>query len=60
MSLAKTGSTTLYSESLLRPLRKLDRLVFYAWQRLYQSHAIWHVFVLGGALCHFVAAVRLF
>lgn len=43
MSLTKTASTTLYSESLLRPLRKLDRLVFYAWQRLYQSHAIWHV-----------------
>lgn len=35
-------------------------VIFYAWQRLYQSHAVWHVFVLGGALCHFVAAVSLF
>jgi hemolysin III len=27
--------------------------VFYAWQSLKWSHAIWHVFVLAGSLCHF-------
>jgi hemolysin III len=27
-------------------------VVFYAWQRPYH-HAIWHLFVLGGSLCHY-------
>lgn len=35
-------------------------VLFYAWQNLRQSHAIWHLFVLAGAFCHFVAAVSLF
>lgn len=26
---------------------------FYRWDRLFLNHAIWHVFVLGGALSHF-------
>lgn len=25
---------------------------FYAWQRLRHSHAIWHLFVMGGVACH--------
>jgi hemolysin III len=29
---------------------------FYVWSRRY-AHAIWHVFVLGGATCHLVAIV---
>ena len=32
-------------------------VVFYAWTRLRYSHAIWHVFVLAGSLCHYVAVV---
>jgi len=27
--------------------------IFYAWKRLVFNHAIWHLFVLGGAVCHF-------
>jgi hemolysin III len=27
--------------------------VFYAWKSLKWSHAIWHLFVLAGSLCHF-------
>lgn len=27
--------------------------VFYAWKRLKFAHAIWHLFVLAGSLCHF-------
>jgi hemolysin III len=27
--------------------------VFYAWKSLKWSHAIWHLFVLSGSLCHF-------
>lgn len=30
-------------------------VVFYAWSRLPFNHAIWHLFVLGGSLCHVVA-----
>lgn len=26
---------------------------FYAWKRLPYNHAIWHLFVLGGSVCHF-------
>ena len=28
-------------------------VVFYIWKRLKFAHAIWHVFVLAGSLCHF-------
>jgi len=29
--------------------------VFYLWERLPYHHAIWHVFVLAGSVCHFFA-----
>lgn len=29
-------------------------VVFYRWDRLFLNHAIWHVFVLGGAFSHFL------
>lgn len=32
-------------------------LVFYAWERLPFSHAIWHVFVILGSICHYCAVV---
>jgi len=32
--------------------------VFYAWKRLPFNHAIWHLFVLGGSICHFIAVYR--
>lgn len=32
-------------------------LIFYAWGSLPYNHAVWHVFVLGGSACHFVAIV---
>ena len=28
-------------------------VVFYAWNKLPFNHAIWHIFVLGGSVCHF-------
>jgi len=30
-------------------------VVFFAWERLPYNHAIWHVFVLAGSLCHCLA-----
>jgi hemolysin III len=32
-------------------------VAFYAWTRLRYSHAIWHLFVLAGSVCHYVAVV---
>ena len=31
--------------------------VFYGWHKLKFHHAVWHLFVLGGSLCHVVAVL---
>lgn len=33
-------------------------VVFYVWESLRYSHAIWHLFVLGGSACHFFLFYR--
>ena len=33
--------------------------LFYAWDRLPYNHTVWHLFVLAGSVCHFVAVVPL-
>lgn len=30
-------------------------VIFYGWHKLPYNHAIWHLFVLGGSICHFFA-----
>ncbi len=30
---------------------------FYAWKSKRYTHAVWHLFVLGGVACHFVAVL---
>jgi hemolysin III len=30
-------------------------LVFFAWEKLLFHHAIWHLFVLAGSICHYFA-----
>jgi hemolysin III len=30
-------------------------LLFYAWKRFIYHHAIWHLFVLAGSICHYLA-----
>ncbi len=32
-------------------------VIFFLWERLPFSHAIWHLFVLGGSTCHYVAVL---
>ena len=34
-------------------------VIFYALNRLPYNHAIWHLFVLGGSVCHFVAVIAI-
>ena len=31
---------------------------FFAWEKLPYHHAIWHVFVIGGSVCHYIAVMR--
>jgi hemolysin III len=30
-------------------------VIFYIWKRLFLHHAIWHLFVLAGSICHFLS-----
>ncbi len=30
-------------------------VIFFSWEKLPHHHAIWHVFVLTGSICHFLA-----
>jgi len=32
-------------------------IIFYSWKRLPYSHAIWHLFVLGGSISHYFAVL---
>lgn len=32
-------------------------VIFYAWKKLPYAHAVWHLFVLGGSICHFFAVL---
>ncbi len=32
-------------------------VIFFASKRIPHNHAVWHVFVLGGSICHYVAVV---
>ncbi len=42
---------------LLGGLAYTGGVVFYGWQRLPYHHAIWHVFVMAGSICHFFAVL---
>jgi len=33
-------------------------VIFYAWKRLPYNHAIWHLFVLAGSICHYLAVLQ--
>lgn len=33
--------------------------VFYVWRKLPFSHGVWHLFVMAGSLCHFLAVLLL-
>ena len=34
-------------------------IIFLAWRRIPYNHAVWHLFVLGGSICHFWAVFNL-
>lgn len=32
-------------------------VIFFAWHRLRYAHLVWHLFVIGGSVCHFFAVL---
>lgn len=32
-------------------------VIFFAWRKLPYNHAVWHLFVLGGSVCHYFAVL---
>jgi hemolysin III len=32
-------------------------VAFYAWERLRYAHAVWHLFVLSGSVCHYISVM---
>lgn len=50
-SLSTSGMAWLIAGGLAYTLG----VVFYLWKRLPYNHAIWHVFVLAGSLCHYIS-----
>ncbi len=32
-------------------------IIFYAWHKLRYAHLVWHLFVIGGSVCHFLAVL---
>ena len=32
-------------------------VIFLSWERVRHHHAIWHLFVLGGSICHYIAVL---
>jgi hemolysin III len=33
-------------------------VIFYSWEKLPYGHAVWHLFVIGGSVCHFFAVLN--
>lgn len=50
-ALAPTGLKLLFAGGLAYTLG----VIFYAWEKLPYNHAIWHVIVLVGSICHFLS-----
>jgi len=50
-NISDTGMTLLVAGGLSYSLG----IVFFVWRKLPFNHAIWHLFVLGGSICHVLA-----
>lgn len=52
-ALSRPGLIMLFAGGLAYSLGT----VFYLWKRLPYHHAVWHLFVLAGSICHFFAVL---
>jgi hemolysin III len=34
-------------------------VIFYAWHKMPYNHAVWHLFVIGGSVCHYFSILPL-
>lgn len=50
--------TVVFSWILAGGASYMGGVVFYLWKKLYYQHAIWHLFVLGGSVSHYIALVH--
>ena len=49
------GSTPIVAGFLIGALLLV---AFFAWERLRYSHAVWHLFVVAGSVCHYIAILQ--
>jgi hemolysin III len=52
------GTTSLIS-LLIGGIFYTSGILFYKWRKLPFSHAIWHLFVIGGSASHFLSIIQL-
>lgn len=52
------GTTSLIS-LLIGGIFYTSGILFYKWRKLPFSHAVWHLFVIGGSACHFLSVIQL-
>lgn len=57
--LMNKAPATLIMWMLIGGASYLLGVIFYAWKKLPYHHPIWHLFVLGGAICHFFGMLSL-
>ena len=48
-------SPTTFNLLVIGGLSYLLGVIFYAWKKFTYHHAIWHLFVTGGSVCHFLS-----
>ena len=48
-------TTTTFNLLIIGGLSYLLGVIFYAWKKFCYHHAIWHLFVMGGSVCHFLS-----
>lgn len=53
-------SSFTLSMLLVGGLSYMIGVIFYIWKKLTYHHAIWHVFVFGGSLAHYLAVFTIF
>jgi hemolysin III len=56
---ALENATTFKILLIIGGLAYLKGIIFYAWKRYTYHHAIWHVFVFTGSICHFIGIYQI-
>jgi hemolysin III len=57
--LSQTVSSTALTLVIIGGLSYSFGVIFFLWESLPYNHAIWHLFVINGSICHFFAVLML-